>query len=233
MTAPFSLVPYPMARASVGASASLIKQANAVVLANAPQLNRAQRHEAIAIGNFETGFGVSGSWLFDDGTPSYNWGGLVGKGTNGSLTHGDRAPDGTPVTYGFQAFNSMDEGFRAFLKTWSRAPGDSLDAASEGDAIGTARAMYGHHYFGGTKGTDEDRIQLYGHGIYNGAVEVANVLGEPVSVSLVERKRSVPILTAPNAVGFAVVTAACAAVGYWLYKDYYLPSQFPSRFPFL
>jgi len=216
----FSLISYSDKSARVGASVSLIKQANAVVLANAPQLNRAQRHEAIAIGNFETGFGVSGTWLFDDGTPSYNWGGLVGTGTRGPLTHGDVAPDGTPVKYGFQAFNSMDEGFRAFLRTWSKA--DTLDAASDGDAIGTARAMYGHHYFGGTKGTDEDRIQLYGKGIYNGSVEAAKILGEPISVSSVERRSASSILTTKNVIGFAVVTAACSAIGYWLYKDYYI-----------
>lgn len=205
-------VAFSRPRVHVGASSSLIQQANAVVLRNAPQLNMAQRHMAIAIGNFETGFGVSGSWLFDDGRPSYNWGGLVGSGTAGSLTHGDIAPDGTPVKYGFQAFNNMDEGFRAFLGTWKKA--DTMEAAARGDALGTARAMYGHHYFGGTKGTDEDRIRLYGKGIFNGSNEVANILGEP-HVVVAEKSAS----KARSVGGVIVVTGACAAIAYWLYKE--------------
>jgi len=196
----------------VGAPASIIKQANDTVRRNAPQLNMAQRHQAIAIGNFETGFGVSGSWLFDDGRPSYNWGGLVGSGTAGSLTHGDVAPDGTPVTYGFQAFNNMDEAFRAFLRTWSKS--DTMEAAARGDALGTARAMYGHHYFGGTHGTDEDRIQLYGKGIYNGSTEVAKILGEP---TVVAQNRP---LSKTSIGGIIIVTSACAAIAYWLYSSY-------------
>jgi len=169
------------AHVHVGVSSDLIRQADAVVRANAPQLNAAQRQMALAIGILETGFGVSGDWLFDDGTPSYNWGGLVGSGTAGSLQHGDIDPTGKGTHYGFQAFNNMDEAFRSFLRTWSK-PGNQ-EAAITGDALATARSMCTNGYFGGTKGTAEDRAQLYAHGILNSAKTVASQLGEPFAVN--------------------------------------------------
>lgn len=126
---------------------------------------------ALAIGRLESGFGVDGSWLLGDGTPSYNWGALTGSGTAGSLTHSDNAADGTRVTYSFQAFHSMAEAFDAFRRVWTRGDLAGVgcdsrtdgcaeiianheasvnDAAARGDAYAVARTMYAHGYYGGT-----------------------------------------------------------------------------------
>ncbi len=173
-----------------------IQKANAVVLARRPELNRAARQIVLAIGLLETGFGVDGAWLFEDGTPSYNWGGLVGKGTNGSLVHGDHNPDGSPTKYSFKAFHNMDEAFDAFYTTWSR--GDiagighpdvtheptTLAAAARGDARGVATTMYAHGYYGGVAGDAAARIDAYAKAIDGAARTVAAALGETSDVKL-------------------------------------------------
>jgi len=214
------------AHVHVGVSSDLVRQADAVVRANAPQLNAAQRQMALAIGALETGFGVSGTWLFDDGTPSYNWGGLVGSGTAGSLTHGDINPDGTPTSMGFQAFNNMDEAFRSFLRTWSK-PGNQ-EAAITGDALATARSMCANGYFGGTRGTAEDRAQLYAKGILSTAKVIASQLGEPLAVNwdstrsgalIGDRCNSTVTRTGSKKTPFIVATVLAAGFGfvaYWL-----------------
>lgn len=162
------------------ASADVIRQADSVIRSVAPELTDSQRQLALAIGDFETGFGVTGSWLADDGTPSYNWGGLVGKGTAGSLRHGDITPEGSPTSYGFMAFRNMTEACRSFLKTWKRT--DTMAAAEAGDALAVARAMCLHAYFGGVKGTADERAQVYGKGIFAKAQTIAATLGEPLYV---------------------------------------------------
>lgn len=190
----------------VGASASTVAEANAVVHARAGDWTDAQRQMALAIGRLESGFGVDGSWLLEDGTPSYNWGALTGSGTAGSLKHGDNEPDGTPVTYSFQAFHSMAEAFDAFRRTWTRSdvsadkaiPHEATvnDAAARGDAYAVARTMYAHRYYGGTPtgsgawhpsmgSDDERRIQTYAKAIVGSAAEIARQIGEPLAVAYV------------------------------------------------
>lgn len=209
----------------VGLDASLVRKANDAVRAVAPQLNDAQRQLALAIGAFETGFGVSGSWLFSDGTPSYNWGGLVGSGTAGSLSHGDRTPTGEPTTYGFMAFNNMQEGFAAFMRTWARA--DTIAASAAGDALGVARAMCTHAYFGGVTGTAEDRAQAYAKGIHGTAQTIASQLGEASAMNW-DGSRSAPLVgnrcdsTVSRASGsqktpFVLAALLSAAVGFGIY----------------
>jgi hypothetical protein len=89
--------------------------------------------------------------------------------------------EGAPTTYEFMAFNTMREGLQAFVGTWGRD--DTLSAASRGDAHGIAAAMYGHHYFTGSKGTDADRVNAYAAAIVGSAGSIAAALGEPMSIS--------------------------------------------------
>lgn len=205
----------------MAASASVIREANAVVLRNAPQLNAAQRQLALAIGDFETGFGVSGSWLMPDGTPSYNWGGLVGSGTKGSISHGDINPDGTPHPgVSFKAFNNMDDAFNSFYRTWSKS--DTLQAAAAGNATLTAKAMYGHGYFGGVSGTAEDRIRAYGKGIYGVSKTIASVIGESSATILGEildsPTASIGSISGAGKIGLILAASTIAGIAYYLYS---------------
>ncbi len=180
-------------------SSATIRQANAAVLARHSELNRAAREIVLAIGLLETGYGVDGSWTFADGTPSYNWGGLVGTGTAGPLVHGDHAPDGTPVEYKFQAFHNMDEAFDAFYNVWARGDVGGvghpevdhevsvLEAASRGDARAVATTMYAHGYYGGIGGSAQDRIDTYAKAIAGASKTVASAIGEPNDVVLSAR----------------------------------------------
>lgn len=202
-------------------SSATIQKANAVVLAKRPELNRAARQIVLAIGQLETGFGVDGSWLFEDGTPSYNWGGLVGAGTNGSLVHGDHNPDGSPVEYKFQAFHTMEEAFEKFFSVWSR--GDisgvghpdvtheptTLPAAARGDARAVATTMYAHGYYGGVAGGADDRIDAYAKAIDGAAKTVAAALGEKSDVVL-SAKGAPAVSTAQKLMGPLIKTRAKA-----------------------
>lgn len=179
----------------VGASSDTIAQANSIIV-NSTDWNAAQRQSAVGIGILETDLGVGGSWLKPDGTPSYNWGGLMGSGTDGFIVHGDVNPDGSPIepTPHFKAFHTMQEAFDAFRATWTRGDVAGLghpdiaheefvdDPASRGDALGIATTMYAHGYFGGVGGSDQDKINKYATAIVNGAKQVAAALGEPLAV---------------------------------------------------
>jgi len=177
---PSSLAPLASGHVHVGASTSTIRQADAAVRSVTPSMNDAERQIVLAIGLLESGFGVSGRWLKPDGEPSYNWGAVVGKGTDGSVFPGDKDASGTPTSPPFKAFNTMAEGYKSFYGTFAKT--DTNAAAMKGDALGTARAMYGHHYFTGTKGTDEERIRLYAGAIVGAARQVAAALGETLHV---------------------------------------------------
>lgn len=203
------------AQTTIGAAASVIKQANAILLAIAPGFNRAQRQSALSVMNLESGFGVSGSWLLENGKPSYNAGALTcnagRKGTAGCFSHGDVTATGAPTTYQFMAFHSMREGIQAFLNTWGRD--DTLGAAGRGDAHAIAAAMYGHHYYTGSKGSDEDRINLYAKAILGSAKEVAGVLGEPLSVSAGSSSLAAGVGSVP-AWGWALVLVVTGGIFY-------------------
>jgi len=221
-------------------TSATIRQADAVVRRRQPSLNAAARQIALAIGLLESGYGVDGSWVFEDGTKSYNWGALVGKGTAGSIDHGDKTADGAPTSYLFKAFRSMDEGFDAFFATWSR--GDisgighpevvhettTLPPASRGDARGVATTMYAHGYYTGVKGTADDRIDAYANAIVGAARTVANAIGEPLAVTLSAKPiasslqagtAAVVLGAASLAVGAPFVAVGAIAVGtYWLLR---------------
>jgi hypothetical protein len=166
----------------VGASASDIKAANETVKEVLGNVPAGLRQIVLAIGLFESGYGLSGSWLKADGSPSYNWGALVGSGTAGSIDHGDRDRDGNPYTTPFMAFHTMRQGFERFMKTFAKP--DQLAAAERGSARDTAAAMYRHGYFTGVKGSDADRINAYAGAILNTSKQIAQTLGEPLAVSL-------------------------------------------------
>lgn len=164
---------------------STIQTANAILLDIAPGYNRAQRHAALAVANLESGFGVSGSWILEDGTPSYNSGAITcnasRKGTAGCFSHGDVTADDKPTTYEFMAFNTMREGLQAFVNTWGRE--DTLAAASRGDAHGIAAAMYGHGYYTGRTHDAATNIAAYASAILGSARSVADAIGEPMSIT--------------------------------------------------
>ncbi len=210
---------------SVGATTSQIKMADATVhevLGNVPA---SLRQIVLAIGLFETGYGLTGSWIMEDGTPSYNWGGLVGKGTAGSITHGDRDKDGNSYTTPFQAHKSMADGLRSFMRTFTSY--NALGPAEQGNVRGTAEAMYGkpgRRYFTGIRGSDSDRIEAYANAIMSSATQIAKELGEPLAVSLKGHgSKTVPILLAGAATGAAfalgapiVVLVGAPLAVYWL-----------------
>lgn len=211
----------------VGASVDTVREANAIIESRT-DWGLAQRLAALAIVRLESDFGVSGSWLMIDGSPSYNWGALTGSGTAGSISHGDNAPDGTPVTYNFQAFHNPAEAFDSFRRTWTRGnvSGDKdiphertvEAAAARGDAYNVAKTMYAHRYYGGTPSgagawhpsmgsDDERRIQTYAKAIVGSAAVIASQLGvkSPLFFEVAPPKSEFTI-------GAAIVPAAIGGV---------------------
>lgn len=222
------------------APASIIREANAVVLRNAPQLNAAQRQIALAIGNLENEYGTGKGWLKEDGTPSYNWGALTGSGTDGSIYHLDNRADGTQVKYSFKSFNSMDEGFQSFFKTWSRNDVsadktyidheiNALIPASRGDAYNVARTMFVHRYYEGTPtgagawhpsmgSDDERRVQSYAKAILGSAKTVSSAINEPLAVSLVIPESASTGMSNTTKISLIVAAAGFAGIAYYLYS---------------
>lgn len=221
-------------RAKIGASASLIKQAAAIAAGKLGASNLDAIQTAVAIGILETDLGTSGSWVcngncsdLEDGDPSFNWGGLVGKGTAGSIDHGDRNPDGTPTHYNFQAFHSMAQAFAAFYGTWTRGDvaGDRvtlphektvLAAASRGDALAVATTMYAHRYYGGVAGDANARILAYAKAIVSASKVVAAALGQPELVTLRATGSDGGGASIGGSLAWAALGAAVAGVGLWV-----------------
>lgn len=190
-----------------------VTTADATVRAVLGDVAPSLRHVILAIGFFESGYGLAGSWLRSDGSPSYNWGALVGSGTAGSISHHDVDRDGHPYTTDFQAHASMADGLRSFMKTFSRD--EAVAPATRGDATAVAEALYRHGYFTGSKGTDQARIDLYAQAIVNTAAQIAAALGEVPDVALRVPSSASPAKTAllaSAAAGGAYLVGAPLAV---------------------
>jgi hypothetical protein len=157
--------PYADERAAINASADVIDRVK-------PDWNDAQKQVALAIGWAESRYGVTKDWLMPDGSPSWNWGATVAKGTAGTIPHADHTADNKPVTWNFAAFHTADEGF----KFWAdRFPKAALAAAADGNARGVSEGMYAACWFSGTcppSCTDAARIDAYAKVILGAAKHV-------------------------------------------------------------
>src|SRR5271157_2486227 len=115
-----------------------LQAVNAVV----PGLDRATRQMALAIGWFESNYGVTSDWCcssshpcctgpaygqyattcpssspgFLDGTPSYNWGATIAVGSLPYFLHGDHHADGSPSIQRFSVHSSPEDGFSYFWR---------------------------------------------------------------------------------------------------------------------
>lgn len=172
--APAPWGPYANEKAAVLASMDVIDEVR-------PDWPDAAKKIALAIGFAESRFGVTPDWQFPDGTPSWDWGAMVMKGTRGTLPHPDHTADGKPVTWGFAAWNTPQEGFAAWARMMER-PGlaPALAAMKAGNATGTAEGMYADCLYSGTcppDCSDKARIERYGKLIV-GAVKHLAPLGE-------------------------------------------------------
>jgi hypothetical protein len=152
-----------------------------------PDWPDAAKKIALAIGWAESRFGLPPDWQFPpgpgrpEGAPSYNWGAMVMTGSAGTLPHADHTADGKPVTWGFAAWNTAEEGFGAWARMMER-PGlaPALKAMREGNALGVAEGMYADCLFSGTcppDCSDTARIERYGKLIL-GAVKHLAPLGD-------------------------------------------------------
>ena len=182
-----------------------IKQASdAWARSSFKSLPASTRQIALAIGLFESGYGID--WITKDGKRAYNWGAVRATGSEPFVLHPDKDASGKSVMAKFAAFPSIDAGLARFMAVWG-AP-DVLAAAARGDAQAVAKAMYGHHYFTGTSGSDSERINLYAAAIGGAADTVARALGEKMIVT------NVP--TAPGGVGLGTV-ALLGGLGFLAY----------------
>lgn len=121
----------------------------------------------------ENKFGTTADWQ-----GSNNWGSVrCFRQDYGCIQHGDRDAQGRPIVVPFQRYPSQLEGAKGFLRTLLRTQAER-DALATGDPVALARAMYAAHYFTGTSGTDEQRIQSYANLIRRGANQVKSLLGQ-------------------------------------------------------
>lgn len=134
-------------------AASHVKNAREALRVARPDLNDAAAQVVLAIAYFESGFGtipMKNGFLFEDGSPSHNWGARKGSGDAGCIYHGDADENGAVC---FSAFSSAVAGARGFFRTraWSTEPFRArvLAAAARGDAYGVARGMYDGGYYTG------------------------------------------------------------------------------------
>jgi len=127
----------------------------------------------------ENKFGTTGDWQ-----GSNNWGSVrCYRQDYGCIYHGDRDAQGNPVTVPFQKYPSQLEGAKGFLRTLLKTP-DERAALATSDPVVLARAMYAAHYYTGTSGTDEQRIQAYANLIRRGANTVKTLLGQPGNLAV-------------------------------------------------
>jgi hypothetical protein len=111
----------------------------------------------------ESRFGSTPDW----GT-SNNWGAVIYHLKDGKFVqHGDRDKDGNPYTTKFQAYDTQLEAAKGWLKVILR--GAVPTALVNGSVTDVARAMYANHYYTGTSGTTEDRVDAYARFIESGA----------------------------------------------------------------
>lgn len=162
--------------------ATAIRQA-AAVLDRSPQrknLTEAGRIEHLAVGLLENRYGTQPDWYFTrpDGSrgPSFNWGALRARASDLFVEHGDRDASGKALPkVKFAAFTTQDAGLARFVEVFDKP--DTLAAANRGDALATARAMYGHGYFEGSGPDVAARVDRYARAIASASEVVARVLG--------------------------------------------------------
>lgn len=168
--------PYADEREAINKSADVIDRVR-------PDWSPEAKQVALAIGYEESRYGVTKDWIKSDGSPSYNWGAIMGNGDAGVITHADHTADGKPVTWKFAAFTSPEAGFDYWASRWEKipksAPGATLKAASVGNARGVSEAMYAACWFSGTcppSCTDDQRIDAYANVIVGAAKHVVPLL---------------------------------------------------------
>jgi hypothetical protein len=141
-----------------------------------------------SIGYFESRYGLADNFLMPDGSPSFNWGALVGKGPAGSVITNDHDKAGNLVKgVPFMAFFDAPSGLRKFLEVLIHpGTGQELPAIAEanaGDARALATRMYKNGYYGGFGSTDQERIDGYVSAIVGNARDYAKAIGQPLLVT--------------------------------------------------
>lgn len=183
------------------------------------------RQAALAIGLMENVYGLQTPWaVFQKSSapgaplagalrPSYNWGAVVAsKPTDDYFRRGDKNAAGAPITQKFYAAKGPDEGLTRFLEVWGRNP-DVVKAASTGDALLTAIAMYNHGYFTGTAGSPLERAGAYAKALDGAARAVASVLKEPQVFGLKKQPTAAPSASKGSGGGLALLALGAAVVG--------------------
>lgn len=191
--------------------ATAIRQA-AATLDRSPRrkdLTEAGRIEFLAVGLLENRYGTQADWYFTrpDGSrgPSFNWGALRARPGDLFVEHGDRDALGKPLpAVKFAAFTTQDAGLVRFAEVFAKP--DTLAAANRGDALATARAMYGHGYFQGSGSDAASRVDRYARAIASASEVVARVLGVKNPVFFVAPSES-------SGGGAVLALAGAAALG--------------------
>lgn len=141
---------------------------------------------AISDGWFESYLGGTGSFVMDDGRPSWNWGAVVARKGMEGFSHGDHSASGVATTMKFAVFPSMEEGFKFWRKIM---PKQSIAAMQNGDAYEMARAMFVAGYYSnvdkaplGDPEGDKRRVQGYANALASVSKLVETTLGLPTNL---------------------------------------------------
>lgn len=182
------------------------------------------RQAALAIGLMESVYGLQTPWaVFQPSSapgaplagalrPSYNWGAIVAsKPTDDYFRRGDKNAAGAPITQKFYAAKGPDEGLTRFLEVWGRNA-DVVKAASTGDALLVAIAMYNHGYFTGTAGSPLERATAYAKALDGAARNVTTVLKEPQVFGLKKQPAAAPSASKGGG-GLALLALGAVVVG--------------------
>ena len=213
-----------------------------VVADVAHDLSPAGQAIVLAIGGFESGYGVpltdwsNEQFVMEGDTPTYNWGACNATHGMPSLAGHDTI-DGKPSTAHWAIFDTPHGGLGYFRKGfWDRYSG-IYDAANAGDADQVAAIMYQHGYFGGTPTPntelhspedDAGRIAAYAAAIkgWTGRVRRAleahgltlgNIPPTPESVYQTTGQRIASAATSPMGFGTVIVALALVGVGWWTF----------------
>lgn len=172
---------------TLASDAARIKYADALARQVLPAANAGQRQIILAIGRFESGYGVTGKYA-PGGVPSFNWGAITATGGQPYFEATDKDATGKVITQRFAKYATPRDGLVGFLKVWTKSgvdpkhEGAILTAAGDGDAAIVADLMYSVGYYTGTAGSPEERSRAYARAIYDSAKVIAATLGEPLAV---------------------------------------------------
>lgn len=168
-----------------------------VIDAVRPDWPDAAKKIGLGIGWAESRFGVTPDWQFPSGNPSWNWGAMVMKGNAGTIKHPDHEAMGKATTYDFAAWNTAEDGFRAWANMMEQARlAPALAAMKEGNARGVAEGMYAACLFSGTcppDCSDTQRIERYAQLILGAVGHLAPLGGWDPNEVFLGTRMNVPL----------------------------------------